>query len=150
MHAIQRVISPRYSQSSGFPLMALIKAVLCGSGREESKNDFPNNLIITIPLSTYFFSLPHSFCPSLFPQPPPKPCLAHIYSCTHLLFSKDTVTQVALSFLSLPPTSTCSLADQRAAKVPKSNLATIQDAPYSVNYHHNRTTVSQPVQDGVR
>ena len=32
---------------------------------------------------------------------------------------QDTATQVALSFLSVPLTLTCSLPDQRAAKVPK-------------------------------
>lgn len=37
MHAILRVMSPWCTQSLGFPLMALIKAAVSGSGRAEEE-----------------------------------------------------------------------------------------------------------------
>lgn len=40
MHAILCVMSPWYSQSPEFPLMALIKAVVSGSGREQDEEQF--------------------------------------------------------------------------------------------------------------
>lgn len=64
---------------------------------------------------------------------------ARTHTHTPALF-QDTATQVALSFLSVPPTSTCSLRDQQAAKVPKSRV-TIQDALYPENKQHKRTSV---------
>ena len=37
MHASLRVMSPWYSQSPEFPLTALIKAVVSGTGKEEGR-----------------------------------------------------------------------------------------------------------------
>lgn len=149
MHAFLCVMSPRYSQSPEFPLTALIKAVVSGTGREDDFiNDLINHQNSPSPHISLLCILPVHHSSFSFFKSPTSRTHTHIYLEAHTpaLF-QDTATQVALSFFSVPLTSTCSLPDQRAAKVPKSNVTTIQEASLSVNYHHKRTTVSQPVQN---
>lgn len=126
----------------------------------EKKDDFINDLINHQKSPCPHISLlsillaHHSFCMLL-----PKPHIAQTHTHTQgeggtrthtpALF-QDTATQVALSFLLTSPDFNLLPPWPAGRKVPKSNVTTILEAQRSVNYHHKRTTVSQPAQNWER